>query len=123
MSPGRPIFAGDVAAVLERHRALIELPWHRRAAQFCWPLAILGAAVFSVWWLGITFAEIGPGLVELAKFVGLMLPPTTGGHLLLFLRAMGETLAIAFLGTLIAATLAAPLGLLAARNTTPSLAL
>ena len=36
---------------------------------------------------------------------------------------MGETLAIAFLGTLIAAVLAIPLGLLAAKNTTPSLLL
>jgi len=36
---------------------------------------------------------------------------------------MGETLAIALLGTLIAAVLALPLGLLAAKNTTPSLLL
>src|SRR5262249_59345504 len=48
-------------------------------------------------------------------------PPSSGGPLQLFLSAMGDTLAIAFLVTLTAAILAAPLGLLAAKNTTPSL--
>jgi len=91
--------------------------------EFGLPLATLGLAFFSIWWLGISIEQIGPGLAALAKFIALMFPPSTGGHLQLFLKAMGETLAIAFLGTLTAAILAAPLGLLAAKNTTPSLLL
>jgi phosphonate transport system permease protein len=62
-------------------------------------------------------------LAALGKFIALMVPPTTGGHLALFMKAMVETLAIAFLGTLTAAVLAVPLSLLAAKNTTPSLLL
>jgi phosphonate transport system permease protein len=61
-----------------------------------------------------------PGFAELLKFVGLMFPPSAGGHLQLFLSAMGETLAIAVLGTLVASVLATPLALLAAKNTSPS---
>jgi phosphonate transport system permease protein len=58
-------------------------------------------------------------LASLAKFVALMFPPSSGGHLDLLLKAMGETLAIAFLGTLIATVVAFPVSFLAASNTTP----
>jgi phosphonate transport system permease protein len=116
MTLGRGLFAEDCAAVLARHRLPPERPW--RGAGI--PVAGLVLTAFSVWWLGISASQIGPGLLQLAKFVRLMIPPATGGHLLLFLRAMEETLAIAFLGTLAASVLALPLALLAARNTTPS---
>jgi phosphonate transport system permease protein len=116
-------FSGDANAILARHRALLAKAWTRRAAEIGSPLAILALTLFSIWWLGISFAQIGSGLTGLAKFIGLMIPPSTGGHLQLFLKAMSETLAIAFLGTLAAAILAVPLGLLAAKNTTPSMLL
>ena len=48
-----------------------------------------------------------------------MFPPSAGGHLHLLLKAMGETLAIAFLGTLIATVFAFPVSFLAAKNTSP----
>lgn len=120
MSGLRPVFAGDPAAVLARHQALLARPWPRRTAAFAGPAVMIGFIVFAVWWLDISFAQIGSGFAELGKFVALMLPPSTGGHLMLFLRAMGETLAIAFLGTLTAAIVAAPLAVLAAANATPS---
>jgi phosphonate transport system permease protein len=117
---GRHAIAIDsVEAVLARHQALLARSWQRRAAEIGGPIAIVGLAVFSIWWLDISFAQILPGLSQLGKFVALMIPPSAGGHLQLFLRAMGETLAIAFLGTLSAAVVAAPLALLAASNTTP----
>ena len=49
-----------------------------------------------------------------------MVPPEPGSwsRLWLILHGLGETVAIAFLGTLLAAALAFPLGFLAARNTT-----
>jgi phosphonate transport system permease protein len=115
------IFVEDPAAVLERHRALLQQPWQSRVLTIAGPTCAAALTVFAVWWLGLSLAQIGPGLKELAKFIGLMIPPSSGGHLSLFLRAMGETLAIAFLGTFVAAALALPLGLFAAQNTTPSL--
>jgi len=45
-----------------------------------------------------------------------MIPPDPGGHFWTYLDALGETLAIALLGTLLGALLALPLGILAARN-------
>jgi phosphonate transport system permease protein len=120
MNAPRSAFGEDAAVVLARHQTLLARSWDRRASDIGGPIAIVGLAVFSVWWLDIPFAQIGPGLTQLGKFIALMIPPSTGGHLQLFLKAMGETLAIAFLGTLIAALLALPLSLLAAQNTTPN---
>ena len=119
MTASRSIFGEDVAAVLTRHHELLARRWQQRAVEIGMPVAIVALSVFSVWWLDISLAQLGPGLKELGKFVAMMIPPSTGGHLSLFLQAIAETLAIAFLGTLIAAALALPLGLLAAQNTTP----
>ena len=123
MSVRQAIFAEDTRVVLARYRRALIKPWPVRLAEIMVSTGVLGLALFSLWWLGISFRQFGSGLAELGKFLGLMLPPSTGGHLWLFVKAMSETLAIAFLGTLIAAILAAPLALLAAKNTTPSLVL
>jgi phosphonate transport system permease protein len=123
MNATRSILLSDPAAVLARHHALLAKSWQRRRIELAALLAVLALTLFAILWLGISFEQIGPGLGELAKFAGLMIPPSTGGHLQLFLKAMGETLAIAFLGTLIAAIVATPLSLLAASNTTPNSAL
>ena len=64
----------------------------------------------------VPWARVIPGLRQLAWFVVAMFPPDPGGHLVTYLNALGETLAIAFLGTLLGAVLALPLGVLAARN-------
>ena len=88
--------------MLDRHRGLFDGSPARRASALAAPFGIAGLAVFAVWWLAIPFSQIGPGLASLGKFVALMFPPSSGGHLDLLLKAMGETLAIAFLGTLIA---------------------
>ena len=114
------LIAGDAGAILARHRCLLADAARRRTASALMLFAVVATAGFALWWLGVSPAVIGPGLAELGKFAAMMLPPSTGGHVALFLQAMGETLAIAFLGTMTAAMLAAPLGLLAARNTTPN---
>jgi phosphonate transport system permease protein len=116
----RPIMhPDDTAAVLDRHRNLFTEQPLQRASALGAPLAVGGLTIFAVWWLAIPFSQIGPGLASLGKFIALMFPPSTGGHLNLLLKAMGETLAIAFLGTLVATVMAFPIGFLAAKNTTP----
>jgi phosphonate transport system permease protein len=114
------VLGEDAAVVLARHRDLLAKPIERRVLEIGAPVALAALTGFAIWWLGISFGQILPGLGALGKFIMLMIPPSTGGHLALFLKAMGETLAIAFLGTLIAAVIALPLGLVAATNTTPS---
>lgn len=80
-------------------------------------LALLG---LGIWRLEIDPARLLSGLGQLLHFLTLMVPPapTQGASLPTVLHALAETLAIAFLGTGLAAFLALPLGFLAARNTT-----
>jgi phosphonate transport system permease protein len=116
---GRPsLYPANPHEVLERHRGLFATSPMRRASGLAIPLALAALTIFSVWWLDIPFGQILSGLSSLAKFVALMFPPSTGGHLALLVKAMEETLAIAFLGTLIATVLAFPISFLAASNTT-----
>lgn len=80
---------------------------------------------FGVWRLEIDPARLLSGVGQMFHFVGQMIPPapTRGASLHGVLLALAETLAIAFLGTLLAAIIALPIGFLAARNTTVNQAL
>lgn len=119
MSPANLMRKEEAAAVLDRHRNLFDESPRSRAFALAAPLGLLAVTIFAVWWLAIPFDQIVQGLSSLAKFVALMFPPSTGGHLDLLMKAMEETLAIAFLGTLIATLFAFPISFLAASNTTP----
>jgi phosphonate transport system permease protein len=81
------------------------------------PLSI--ALAFAT--LDVSWSRFFGGFRELFRILGLMLPPDYGtpARLVLWLASIGETLAIAFLGTLLAALLAFPVSLLAARNVMP----
>ena len=85
-------------------------------------LALLAVVIFAfgVHSLDMSYQRIVGGLSELGSMVLLMFPPDPGSlHLAgVYAYAMLETLAIALLGTLMAAIAAFPLGFLAARNTT-----
>ena len=85
-------------------------------------LALLAVVIFAfgVHSLDMSYQRIIGGLSELGSMVLLMFPPDPGSlHLAgVYAYAMLETLAIALLGTLLAAIAAFPLGFLAARNTT-----
>jgi phosphonate transport system permease protein len=78
--------------------------------------AIFALAIFALARLEFSVARIGAGMAQLATFLGLMVPPSPGGHAATFFKALGETVAIAFLGTLLAAIIALPLGFLAAQG-------
>ncbi|WP_295503789.1 phosphonate ABC transporter, permease protein PhnE [Limnohabitans sp. Rim8] len=80
---------------------------------------LLGLLIFSFYRLDFSAMRIFTGLSKLLDVTRLMFPPDPGWGptLLRYLHAMVETVAIAFLGTLIAALLAFPLASLAARNT------
>ena len=60
------------------------------------------------------------GFNKLGMLVVLMIPPLPGSGMWNYLTAMGETLAMTFLGTIIAAVLAVPLGFLGAKNVVPN---
>ena len=79
----------------------------------------VGLLVFGLFRLEFDFRRLGSGLAQLAWFLELMIPPSPGDQLQLYLHALGETLAIALLGTLLAAVLAFFASFLAARNVVP----
>ena len=79
-----------------------------------------GLVVFGIWWLEIDFHRVWSGIGKLGQFVVLMFPPAADGQALLYLKALGETLAIALLGTLLGAVFAFPVGVLAAANVIPN---
>jgi phosphonate transport system permease protein len=82
--------------------------------------AALAVFVFGVVDLDFSYDRIWTGLHQLGWFVLLMIPPNPGSSLPAYLTALGETLSIAVLGTVIAAIAALPVSLLAARNVIPS---
>ncbi len=92
-------------------------------ARLATPAMIIGA--FGIFVFGLVGLEFSParmlaGLHQLGWITLLMIPPDPGSSLPTYLVAMGETLSIALLGTTLAAALALPVSLLAARNIVPS---
>lgn len=88
-------------------------------------LVVFGLAallVYGLWTLEFSVLRIVSGLGKLGEFVWLMVPPSTDtwAKALVYLHALAETVAIAFLGVLAAAILAFPVAFLAARNVVPS---
>lgn len=74
------------------------------------------ALALSLWWIDASPARIWNGLSRLGFLLTLMFPPSSGGAFAELCAALVETLAMAFLGTLLAAVIAVPLGFLGARN-------
>lgn len=75
-----------------------------------------GLVVYALWRFGFSPAKFLDGLGKLGTVVTLMVPPDPGSQLWRYVAALGETLSIAFLGTLGAAIVALPASMLAAKN-------
>ncbi len=82
-------------------------------------LAALAVFLYAAWVSEVLSLKLFEGLPNLGYALQLMLVPSGFEHLPEFLGAMAETLAMAFLGTLIAAVLGLPLAILCARTTLP----
>ncbi len=77
--------------------------------------------LFALWRTGfLDPARIIDGLGKLGFMLQLMWPPAHNGWIADFSWGLAETLAMAFLGTLLAAIAAIPLGFLGARNVLPN---
>jgi phosphonate transport system permease protein len=93
------------------------------SARLATPVVVLLA--FGIFVFGLVDLEFSParllaGLHQLGWISLMMVPPDPGSSLPIYLKALGETLSIALLGTTLAAVLALPVSLLAARNIVPS---
>jgi phosphonate transport system permease protein len=109
----------------ERLRARYPQVFDRPAsARLVTPTVALAA--FAIFIFGLVDLDFSPtkflnGLHQLGWISLLMLPPDPGSSLPLYLKSLGETLSIALLGTTLAAIMALPVSLFAARNIVPGI--
>lgn len=106
------------ADILRRHDAAIRGSLRTKLATIGTIAALAGFFVYGLTTLETSLWKILSGFGNLGTFVMLMLPPDPGSwaRAIIFVKALFETIAIAFLGTVLAAILALPLGFIAARN-------
>ncbi|WP_448953551.1 phosphonate ABC transporter, permease protein PhnE [Labrys neptuniae] len=121
MGPLSRLGAEDLAAVAARHRQYFEPSWQARSLIGAVIAVMTAIAIFALIRLEVTPERFFSGLSRLGFFVVQMFPPNDEGKFWFFLKALAETLAIAFAGTLTAAVLAAPVAFLAARNVIPNI--
>jgi phosphonate transport system permease protein len=110
--------AADRAALIARHKAAIDGSLRTRLITIAVIGGLVGLFLYGLTTLETSLWKIIAGFSNLGSFVVLMLPPDPGSlaRAVIFVKALFETIAIAFLGTVLAAILAFPLGFLAARN-------
>src|ERR1700739_1107854 len=113
--------APDPAQLRARYPDVFEQPASARLAMPLMALLAFGIFVFGLVDLDFSPVRFVRGLRELGWITLLMLPPDPGSSFPLYLKALGETLSIALLGTTLAAVLALPVSLLAARNIVPNI--
>lgn len=112
----------DLAALRARHPEHFGRPSGERRLMLALAATGLVVLLLGMAWLGFFSERFFAGIGEFGKIVGKMLPPDPGDwvHVRVYAQSLVETIAIALLGTLGAAILAVPLGLLAANNVTTS---
>ena len=109
-----PRFSAD--ELRARHPDIFDRPASSRLAIPAMLLLAFGILAFGLVDLDFSPSRLVTGPGQLGWIMLMMLPPDPGASLPLYLKALGETLSIALLGTTLAALLALPVSLLAARN-------
>lgn len=82
--------------------------------------AFLALTLYCLWLFQMSPLRFVNGLGTLLRIVAQMFPPTAGDMLATYLMSMLQTVGMAFIGTVLAAVLALPLGLLGAKNMLPN---
>lgn len=121
-----------VLAVTDMNQAVpAAKPWraqrpdlYPRTGLAAWRSYLMVFVVLVLFFLGLDALEVTverllQGFGKLGEVFGLMVPPESKGRTLEYLAAIAETLAMAFIGTLVASLLALPLALMGARNVMP----
>jgi phosphonate transport system permease protein len=106
----------DRAGLKDRYPETFRTPVLAHTVYLAIVTAGAGLVVYALWRFGFSPAKFLDGLGKLGTVVTLMVPPDPGSQLWKYVAALGETLSIAFLGTLGAAILALPVSMLAAKN-------
>lgn len=110
----------DTARLKRSHPEIFARPLPERLRDWSLWLGFIVLFGFGLWWIDASPMRIINGLNKLGLLVTLMIPPWPGDGLWDYTLAMAETIAMAFLGTLIAFVVALPLGFLGAKNIVPN---
>lgn len=109
-----------------RARALLpeafDKPLSKRLRSAAFAVVLLAPLVYSAIAFGVTPGRIFEGLSRLGNIISFMFPPhiwTTWVEWSEILNGLGETVVMAFLGTLLGAAASLPLALLGAKNIMP----
>ncbi|SFO51235.1 phosphonate transport system permease protein [Bradyrhizobium sp. Ghvi] len=113
----------NAAELRGRYPQVFDRPASSRMATPVVLAVALAIFVFGLVDLDFSPSRFISGLSQLGWISMMMIPPDPGSSLPIYLKALGETLSIALLGTTLAAVLALPVSLLAARNVVPSIIL
>lgn len=111
----------NTVEIRARYPDVFNRPASSRLATPLILVAALAIFVFGLVDLDFSPSRLISGLSQLGWISMMMIPPDPGSSLPLYLKALGETLSIALLGTTLAALLALPVSLLAARNIVPNI--
>jgi phosphonate transport system permease protein len=110
--------AAERSSLIARHKGAIDGSLRTRLTTYAVIFGLVGFLLYGLSTLETSLWRILSGFSNLGTFVVLMLPPDPGSwaRAVIFTKALFETIAIAFLGTILAAIIAFPLGFIAARN-------
>ena len=115
------VLGADAATLALRYPHEMEHNRRRAVLLATATATFLGSVVIGFSVLDISWARFLGGFGELGRIITMMVPPDyhSTPRLMLWIKSLGESLAIAFLGTTAAAVLAFPFSLLASSNVMP----
>ena len=103
----------------QRLAAALATNWRFRAKRWAWGIGLASVIVYAAYVSEILSFKLVQGLPKLGQALWLMLQPSGFDHLPEFAWALCETVAMAFLGTLLGSVCAVFLALFCARTTFP----
>ncbi len=109
----------EIRAEQERFPRVFSLTRKQMILRWGSLILVLGFLIYMLNRLGFFSERFYGSFGKLAIMFGQMFPPTTDGQFFDFVDAIGETLAMAFIGSLIGAIAALPLAFMAAKNFNP----
>ena len=119
IAPATVIDSERIAAVRARMpRAFLRPLGERLLRWSCW-LGFILLTFYCLWRFEFSPHRLWLGMHELGVILVQLFPPSPGDDPREIFRALLETVAMAFLGTLLAAIISIPLAFLAAKNTFP----
>lgn len=115
----REMNSGQIADMKRRYPLAFRKPLHERLRSMGIWIGFSALTIYCLWRFEFSPFKLWSGLGELGAIVAHLFPPMPGDHPREIFASLLETIAMAFIGTTLAAIMAFPLAFLAAKNTFP----